>query len=57
MQPFSATGTAGGSNGGAAAAVSARVASFAIAVDMIGDVRVPAALCGKSTRSVDGIML
>lgn len=46
VQPFSQFGLAGGSASGPAAAVSARLAPVALAVDSVGDVRVPASLCG-----------
>jgi Asp-tRNA(Asn)/Glu-tRNA(Gln) amidotransferase A subunit family amidase len=44
--PFDATRIPGGSSGGTAAAVAARMAPLGIAADTEGSIRVPAALCG-----------
>lgn len=46
LQPFSAYGTAGGAASGAAALVASRIAPVGLGVDSVGDLRVPAALCG-----------
>jgi len=44
--PYGAGRIAGGSSGGSAAAVAARMAPLAVAEDTEGSIRVPAALCG-----------
>jgi Asp-tRNA(Asn)/Glu-tRNA(Gln) amidotransferase A subunit family amidase len=44
--PTDPTKTAGGSSGGSAAAVAARLCDWAIGTDTAGSIRVPAALCG-----------
>ena len=44
--PYDPTRIPGGSSGGSAAAVAARMAPLAIAADTQGSIRVPAALCG-----------
>lgn len=44
--PYDATRTPGGSTGGTAAAIAARIAPLGIAEDTQGSIRVPAALCG-----------
>lgn len=44
--PYDPTRIAGGSSGGSAAAVAARLAPAALALDTNGSVRIPAALCG-----------
>ncbi len=44
--PYNIDMIAGGSSGGSAAAVAARMASFAIGTDTGGSCRIPAALCG-----------
>ena len=44
--PYDSTRTPGGSSGGSAAAVAARIAPLAIAEDTYGSIRVPATFCG-----------
>ena len=44
--PYDPTRVPGGSSGGSAAAVAARMAPLAVAADTEGSIRVPAALCG-----------
>ncbi len=44
--PFDAARIAGGSSGGTAAAIAARLAPLGVAEDTEGSIRVPAALCG-----------
>ncbi len=44
--PYDATRIPGGSSGGSAAAVAARMAPLAVAEDTQGSIRVPAAMCG-----------
>ncbi len=44
--PYDVTRIPGGSSGGSAAAVAARIAPLAIGEDTLGSIRVPAALCG-----------
>jgi len=44
--PWDVTRVAGGSSGGSAAAVAARLATIGIGTDTAGSVRIPAALCG-----------
>ncbi len=46
MQPYSASGVAGSGFAGGAALVAAHVCPLALGVDALGEVRVPAALCG-----------
>jgi hypothetical protein len=46
--PYDPTRIPGGSSGGTAAAVAARMAPLGIAEDTVGSIRVPAALCGIS---------
>jgi amidase len=46
VNPWSAALTAGGSSGGAAAAVSCGMSSFELGTDIGGSVRVPSAFCG-----------
>jgi Asp-tRNA(Asn)/Glu-tRNA(Gln) amidotransferase A subunit family amidase len=45
LNPYDRTRTPGGSSGGSAAAVAARMAPMAIAEDTYGSIRVPAAFC------------
>ncbi|XP_073385307.1 amidase 1 isoform X4 [Physcomitrium patens] len=44
--PFSTSRICGGSSSGAAVSVGSKVVDFAIGIDTVGDVRVPAACCG-----------
>jgi len=44
--PYDATRVAGGSSGGSAAAVAARMAPLAVAADTWGSIRVPSSMCG-----------
>jgi Asp-tRNA(Asn)/Glu-tRNA(Gln) amidotransferase A subunit family amidase len=44
--PYDPQRIPGGSSGGSAAAVSARIAPLAIAEDTLGSIRVPASMCG-----------
>lgn len=44
--PYDAARIPGGSSGGTAAAVAARMAPLGVAADTVGSIRVPAALCG-----------
>ncbi len=44
--PYDSARTPGGSSGGSAAAVAARMAPLAVAEDTLGSIRVPAAFCG-----------
>ncbi len=44
--PYDTTRVPGGSSGGSAAAVAARIAPLAIAEDTLGSIRVPATMCG-----------
>jgi len=44
--PYDQTRIPGGSSGGSAAAVAARIAPLAIGLDTLGSIRVPAACCG-----------
>lgn len=44
--PYDSTRMPGGSSGGSAAAVAARMAPLAVAEDTLGSIRVPAAFCG-----------
>jgi Asp-tRNA(Asn)/Glu-tRNA(Gln) amidotransferase A subunit family amidase len=44
--PYDTTRIAGGSSGGTAAAISARITPAGLGTDTVGSVRVPAALCG-----------
>ena len=44
--PYDTSRIPGGSSGGSAAAVAARIAPLAIAADTLGSIRVPAAMCG-----------
>ncbi len=44
--PYDPTRIAGGSSGGTAAAVAARMAPLGVAADTSGSIRIPAALCG-----------
>jgi mandelamide amidase len=46
--PYDASRIAGGSSGGTAAAVAARIVSSGLAADTCGSIRIPAALCGIS---------
>ncbi|MET3840339.1 amidase family protein [Bradyrhizobium sp. OAE829] len=46
--PYDPERIPGGSSGGAAAAVAARIAPLATAADTLGSIRVPAAMCGVS---------
>jgi len=61
--PWDSTKIAGGSSGGSASAVAARLACAALATDTAGSIRNPAALCGcfgiKPTRGlipIDGVV-
>jgi Asp-tRNA(Asn)/Glu-tRNA(Gln) amidotransferase A subunit family amidase len=63
LNPYDRTRSPGGSSGGSAAAVGARMAPIAIAEDTYGSIRVPAAFCGLAglrptlhRYPVDGIM-
>lgn len=44
--PYSGARVPGGSSGGSAAAVAARMAPLAVAEDTLGSIRIPAAMCG-----------
>ena len=44
--PYDATRIPGGSSGGTAAAVAARMAPLGVGEDTNGSIRIPAALCG-----------
>lgn len=46
LNPYDRSRTPGGSSGGSAAAVAARIAPLAVAEDTYGSIRVPAAFCG-----------
>jgi indoleacetamide hydrolase len=46
LNPYDVKRTPGGSSGGSAAAVAARMAPFAISEDTYGSIRVPATFCG-----------
>lgn len=53
--PWSRAHTAGGSNGGDAALVSAAAACFAVGVDTVGSSRIPAAFCGVFAYKCTGL--
>ncbi|MGH8174876.1 MAG: amidase family protein [Steroidobacter sp.] len=46
LNPYNVKHIPGGSSGGSAAAVAARVAPLALAEDTLGSIRIPASLCG-----------
>jgi mandelamide amidase len=46
LNPYDLSRIPGGSSGGSAAAVAARIAPLAIAEDTLGSIRIPASLCG-----------